>query len=141
VTIGLPADMDRFLGESANRTPPPLFSRLLAGPATKGTDRIEIILKDGGVSTDIYGAVLVAIKNLVPPMEHLERAVNQEVQRITKSSVSGTRVNNAVRQINKIAYEHRGVSDPVLRVRDDKLFIQDAMLAFYLNHGAWTPSK
>src|SRR4051812_43975984 len=126
----LPKDLEQFLGECAERAVPPLFPRLLAGAATKGVDRSEIILKDGNISTDIYGAVLTAIKNLVPPMQHLERTVNSEVQRITRSSVNGARVNNALRQMNKVAYEQRGVSDPVLRLRDDTVYIHDASLAF-----------
>lgn len=141
VTLSLPADLDRFLGESADRSAPPLFPRLLAGPATKGTGRKAIRLRTEALSTDIYGAVLAAIRNLVPPMQHLERNVHAEVQRITLDVVAAPRVNNALRQMNDIAFERRGVSDPVLRLRDDMLFIQDAMLAFYLRHGSWSPAK
>jgi hypothetical protein len=141
LAMALPADFDRFLAGCADRMVPSIFPRLLAGPNPKGTMREPIRLRDGGVSTDIYGAVLVAIRNLVPPMTLLERAVSTEVQRVASSNVARGRVTSALNQLNTIAFERRGDSDPVLRLRDEQLYIQDAILAFYLRHGSWSPSK
>jgi hypothetical protein len=139
--VALPVDFDGFLAACADRMVPSIFPRLLAGPHPKGSGREPVQLREGGVSTDIYGAILVAIRNLVPPMNLLERAVSAEVQRATLSNVARGRVTSALTQMNKVAFERRGDSDPVLRLRDEQLYIEDAILAFYLRHGSWSPAK
>lgn len=141
MVMALPADFDVFLAGCADRMVPAIFPRLLAGPNPKGTERAPIKLRDKGVSTDIYGAVLVAIRNLVPPMTILERDVSTEVQRVTSTNVVRGRVTSALSQMNTIAFDRRGDSDPVLRLRDQQLYIQDAILTFYLRHGSWSPAK
>ena len=115
-------DVDRFLGDAADRAVPPLFQHLLVGPATKGTKRTSISLRDSAIATDIYGAFLVALRNLVPPMEHMERKISSEVQRIVTTSITSRRVNNALRQMDEIASQRRGISDPFLRLRDNTVW-------------------
>ncbi|MER6936515.1 hypothetical protein ABTX24_13455 [Nocardioides sp. NPDC127514] len=141
LALAPPVDFDRFLAGCADRMVPSIFPRLLAGPNPKGTERAPIRLKEGGISTDIYGTVLVAIRNLVPPMTLLERDVSTEVQRVTSTNVVRGRVTSALNQMNTIAFERRGDSDPVIRLRDQQLYIQDAILTFYLRHGSWSPAK
>lgn len=139
VTVAVPADFDGFLAESAERAQWAILPKLLAGPA--GSNRVAMFLRPDGTRTDIYGAVLVAIKNLTPPLSHSEREIFQEVNRILTWNVQGVQVTNALEGMHKIAERERGESDPVLRRRDGTLFIEDSGFAFYLNHGPWSPEK
>ncbi len=139
VTVSLPLDFDTFLAQSAERAQWAILPKLLAGPA--GSNRVPLFLGPDKIRTDIYGAVLVAIKNLTPPLSHSERQIYQEVNRILTYTVQGVQVTNALDGMHKIAERERGESDPVLRRRDGTLFIEDSGFAFYLNHGPWSPEK
>lgn len=134
-----PIDMDSFLNESAERARWGILEKLLAGPPR--SNRVDQRLRKDGTITDIYGAVLVAIKNLTPPLNHPEYAVYQEVLRICSTTVQSIQVSNALEGMHKIADRERGDSDPVLRRRGGQLYIEDSGFAFYLNHGSWSPEK
>jgi hypothetical protein len=139
VTVSLPVNFDAFLAESAERAQWAILPKLLAGPA--GSNRVPLFLRPNRIRTDIYGAVLVAIKNLTPPLSHSEREIYQEVNRLLTYNVQNVQVTNALEGMHKIAERERGESDPVLRRRDGTLFIEDSGFAFYLNHGPWSPEK
>ena len=139
VNVQLPEDIHLFLRESAARAEWAILPKLLAGPA--GSNRVPLFLQPLRTRTDIYGAVLVAIKNLTPPLSHPEREIYQEVNRILTTNVQTVQVTNALDGMHKIADRARGESDPVLRRRDGTLFIEDSGFAFYLKHGPWSPEK
>jgi hypothetical protein len=138
-TLTGPDNMDIFLNESAERAKWGILPKLLAGPPR--STRVDQILKSDHSVTDIYGAVLVAIKNLTPPLSHTDYRIYQEVVKICSTTVQNIQVSNALDGMHKIADRERGDSDPVLRRRDGKLFIEDSGFAFYLNHGTWSPVK
>lgn len=137
----LPSDFQGMLSDLADKIAPSIFPKLLDGPNPKGRERDGIHIKPEGYITDIYGAVLLALKNLVPPMNLLERAVSNEVQRISRENVVSGRVTSALNQMSKISFDRRGDSDPVLVARDQAVYIQDSVLAFYLRHSNWTAIK
>ncbi|NRH34931.1 ATP-binding protein [Rhodococcus sp. MS13] len=139
LSLAGPSDLKTFLSESAERARWGILPKLLAGPA--GSNRVDLTIRDGHTNTDIYGAVLVALKNLTPPLNHTEREVYQEVNRICTKSVQTVQVSNALEGMHKIADREKGDSDPVLRRRDKMVFIEDSGFAFYLNHGSWSPLK
>lgn len=135
--IDLPQDLPRFLRLCADRTEPPVFARLLAGPRSKGTERQPIKMRDG-VVTDIYGALMMTVKELLPAMEMTDRAIKLAMDRLCVTRVNVDRIANALSQISKIANSERGQSDPVLRMKEGKLYIVDPFFAFYLVHSSWS---
>lgn len=136
-----PEHSGELLASLADRMAPSIFNKLLEGPNPKGTRRNSLALAASRDETDIYGALLLSLRNLIPPMQLLDRDIIAEVNRISTDDVVKSRVTNALKQIDSIAQSRRGDSDPVIRVRDERVFIQDSILAFYLKHGTWEASS
>jgi energy-coupling factor transporter ATP-binding protein EcfA2 len=136
VVVEVPKNAREFLRRSADRTEPDVFSKLLAGPKTSGMDRKGISLKDGR-ETDIYGAVLSAVKARAAKPRLSDREIKTAMGEIANTTVAVNRITNALVQISKIADENRGERDPVLRFQDEQLYVVDPFLAFYLANGSW----
>lgn len=134
--VELPAERDQLLTASAKRTEPPLFAQVLAGARTKGQERVEIAFQDG-TSADVYGAVLRAVRELLPLRKLTDRQIKDKLDSLTVNKVTGQRIGSALFQIDKIAEEDRGEGDPSLRYRDGTLYVLDPFFAFYLAHGSW----
>jgi hypothetical protein len=136
----LPEERGELLRSSARRTEPPLFAQVLAGARTKGQERVQIELRDGS-EVDIYGAVLRAVRELLPDSEMTDRQIKEKMDALTVSKVSGQRIGSALFQIDKIAEADRGGGDPSLRYQDGTLYVLDPFFAFYLAHGPWEPER
>jgi molybdopterin-guanine dinucleotide biosynthesis protein len=136
-TLDIPENLDDLLERAAEASEPPFFEKLIEGKATKGNKRKQIILKAGSRRTDIYGIVIEALRNITPPMAHSVREIQAEVNNLTGEVIKKGRITNVLKGLDSIASKHKGASDPVLSYQDEKLYIEDSVFAFYLNHGPW----
>jgi len=136
----LPEERGQLLTASARRTEPPLFAQVLAGARTKGQERVKIALKDG-TTVDVYGAVLRAVRELLPSRKMTDRQIKDKLDSLTTDKVAGQRIGSALFQIDKIAEEDRGEGDTSLRYRDGTLYVLDPFFAFYLAHGPWEAAR
>ncbi|WP_280209158.1 hypothetical protein [Nocardia cyriacigeorgica] len=144
-TITLPDDFPDFLTRSAERSKWDILSRLLEG--RKGSGRITLTLAGHEGTTDIYGAVLVALRDVGSGMAVSERAIFNKVKELCNEPIQGPQVTNALSGMSKIAAQESKGWDPVLRYvpadayQDAKVFIEDSGFSFYLHHGNWSPIK
>jgi hypothetical protein len=134
--VQAPPDWEDFFRRIANRTEPAVFEKLLKGPNPRGQERIKRELQDGR-KTDIYGAVLYALKLLGPK----PRIRYQEIVRVLDTELiepaRGQQVTSSLGHMASIAKEARGSGDAALDYKNDELFILDPFLLFYLRYGSW----
>ncbi|WP_131590607.1 hypothetical protein [Mycolicibacterium setense] len=136
-TISVPSNLQDLLRAAAIASEPPFFAKLIEGRPTRGKVRSAVKLTDSETETDIYGVVMQALRNITPPMEHTLREIQQEVNRLSMDTVKRGRITSVLRGLDAIASKNAGDSDPVLSYKDERLYIEDSVFAFYLNHGPW----
>ncbi|WP_146240000.1 ATP-binding protein [Prauserella flavalba] len=126
---------EAFFRRIANRITPPVFDRLLAGPKSRGQERIDRPFKDG-FTTDIYGAVLRAIAMTGPKTILTYQEITRRLDAELKEDVpSAQQVSNTLRHMSTIAEAERGAGDPAVAYKDDRFYVLDPFLAFYLRWG------
>ncbi|MGV9827176.1 hypothetical protein [Gordonia sp. NPDC003429] len=136
-SINIPDNLHALLRTAATASEPPFFEKLLEGLPTRGKDRKAVHLHGMDEPTDVYGVVMKALQELTPPMQHSVRDIQNQVNQYTSETVKRGRITSVLRGLDKIAQASKGDSDPALSFKDDKLYIEDSVFAFYLNHGPW----
>ncbi|GAA4411466.1 hypothetical protein GCM10023168_32380 [Fodinibacter luteus] len=131
-----PKDLQQFYRNIATRYIPGVFDALRRGPRTKGQPRLPRKLKSGG-TTDIYGAVLYGISKIGAVREVSTQDLSRAISELFEDAPTTQNVAFALGQMNTIAENGRGASDPALAYRDDTLFMSDPFLSFYLRFGQW----
>lgn len=121
---------------TARRTSPPIFEKLLSGPKTRGQPRIHRPFKDGN-KVDIYGAILLAVAKIGSK----ESITYQEIRKVLAQELESNmpqpqQVVSTLTQMSNIANKARGSGDPAVAYKDDKLYLLDPFLEFYIRWGA-----
>jgi hypothetical protein len=135
-----PADWNEFFSRIANRSVPAVFSRLLAGPRTRGQERIDRTLKDGRV-TDIYGAVLYAVAKTGPKTSIRYQDIARIMESELVNPVPSQQITSCLFHMAEIADRERGSGDAAVAYKDDVFYLLDPFLAFYLRFGDWDPTR
>lgn len=133
-----PQPIEDFYEAVAVSIVPGLFESLRTGPKTKGQPRKTRKLKTEN-ETDIYGLILYAISQMGPlsliTLPQLMYKVNELVKPDFAPNSQG--VSSALNHMLKIAKDDRRNGDLAIDYKDDKIYIADPFLSFYLRFGAW----
>jgi hypothetical protein len=143
VELDPPNDWDSFLMSVAVRfTDDQAYRELVRGPQAR-KDRIERVLSESGETTDIYGAVMLAIRVTGPIEELPYNTLRDSLRELLDDLPQKEQVTNTLRHMTAIADarardEHgRLHRDPVLewQAEKDTLFIADPFFAFRVRFG------
>lgn len=138
-----PEDWDSFLMSIAVRfTGDQVYRELVRGPQAR-KDRIERSLRETGETTDIYGAVMLAIRRTGPVEEVAYNTLRDNLRDLLDELPQKEQVTNTLRHMTAIAYERardehdRLHRDPVIEWQPEKdtLFIADPFFAFRVRFG------
>ncbi|GAA1392011.1 hypothetical protein [Luteococcus peritonei] len=142
IPVGAPPQYDTFYRRVANRNVPGVFSALKAGPRSKGQPRLARNFRSG-VTTDIYGAILYGISQMDGDREISTQALGRIISAgiIDVQPPTLQQISSALGKMKEIAADNRGKSDAALDYVDDRLYIADPFLAFYISHGSWDYPK
>lgn len=142
-TLVEPTDWDEFLSVVAVRyTHDETYRSLVRGPQTR-KDRIERRMRLSNQMTDIYGAVMAALRAVAPVEEIEYNALRDALRRLLKDLPPKEQVTNTLRHMSDIADElardehGRLRRDPLLEWRHDRdtLYVTDPFFAFRLRFG------
>lgn len=138
-----PDDWPSFLGEIAVRhTDDQTYRDLARGPQSR-KDRVPRTLKDSSETTDIYGALISAIRASGPAGELTYNGLRDILRDLLHELPQKEQITNSLKHMTTIAHQHacdeygRLKRDPVLEWQPDKdaLFIADPFFAFRVRHG------
>lgn len=137
-TIAAPDQWVSFLERLATRTRPPIFLKLLEGKKPRGTERLMRRFVEDQREFDIYGCVLRAIQKLGAKAVTTYAEINQL---LTAPAVlpapNGQQVGGALAHMSEIADGLRGTGDPAFVYKDERAYLVDPFLRFYLSRGGW----
>jgi hypothetical protein len=142
-TVRGPDNWNAFLEEIAVRhTDDQVYIDLVRGPQSR-KDRIERTLKGGGATTDIYGAVMAAIRSTGPAEQIPYNVLRDAMRELLSDLPQKEQTTNTLKHMSTIAYAHaldefkRLKRDPVLEWQPDKdtLFIADPFFSFRVRFG------
>jgi hypothetical protein len=142
-TLVEPADWNDFLSVVAVRyTHDETYRRLVRGPQTR-KDRSERRLRFSGQTTDIYGAVMAALRAVDPSEEIEYNMLRNALRQLLEELPPKEQVTNTLRHMSDIARElardehGRLRRDPLLEWRQDRdtLYVTDPFFAFRLRFG------
>ena len=138
-----PDDWDSFLAEIAVRyTDDQTYRDLARGPQSR-KDRVPRTLKDSTETTDIYGALIAAIRESGPDEELTYNGLRDILRDLLDELPQKEQITNSLKHMTAIAHQHacdeygRLKRDPVLEWQPEKdtLFIADPFFAFRVRHG------
>lgn len=136
VAINVPPGLDGMVRDAATESEPFAFRDILSGSNTKGEARKPIELTTGKY-TDSYGITLLAIRDLLPPMNLRFKAIREKVTELAVRPVAKERITVALRGMSKVADSKKGNADPIFSYRDEVAYIEDPLFAFFLRYGDW----
>ncbi|CUU67362.1 hypothetical protein [Corynebacterium variabile] len=129
--------LDRVVSDVSNQIEPSVFRHLLKGPEGKPRDPITTTK---GITTDIYGLILLALRESIPPMAINERDIRSCAAKLSTISITTNRITSALGYLAEIAITKQGDSDPVFTYNEEEriAYIDDSILGFFLKYGDWT---
>lgn len=145
------SDVSTFMGRVAKSLRPRIFTSLLQGQKSRGTDRVVRYIKD--FTTDYYGVALAAIREVdrmatqearagfgsvgIDYRSLLSRA--KEVDTTEDRNIDSRALRNALENMSSIAEDNRAQGDPALKFDPirDRLFLDSSFLSFYLRWADW----
>ena len=93
---------------------------------------------DDQVELDIYACVLRAIQKLGAKATTTYAEINQYLTEPTVTPApQGQQVGGTLTSMSEIAEELRGTGDPALVYKDERAYLVDPFLRFYLSRGGW----
>lgn len=143
ITVREPSDWDGFLAEIAVRhTDDQTYRDLARGPQSR-KDRVPRAVKDRSETTDIYGALISAIRASGPAEELTYNRLRDILRDLLEELPQKEQITNPLKHMTAIAHRHacdeygRLKRDPVLEWQPerDTLFIADPFLSFRVRHG------
>ncbi|WP_439030382.1 hypothetical protein [Gordonia terrae] len=138
IQLDIPGNLATVVRDAATESEPFAFQDILSGRNTKGEARKPISLVEGG-HTDSYGITLMAIRDLIPPLNLRFKTIREKVSELADQTVAKERIVTALRGMSAVADDKKGNADPIFSYRDEVAYIEDPMLAFYLKFGDWQP--
>lgn len=136
VLITLPGNLGKIVQDAATESEPFAFQDVLSGSNTKGEARKPISLVSGKY-TDSYGITLMAIRELIPPLNLRFKTIREKVSELASQTVAKERIVTALTGMSKVANSRKGNADPIFSYRDEVAYIEDPLLAFFLKYGDW----
>lgn len=136
VALTLPSNLAKIVRDAATESEPFAFQDILSGSNTKGEARKPILLTSGEY-TDSYGITLMAIRELIPPLNLRFKTIREKVSELANQTVAKERIVSALTGMSKVADNKKGNADPIFSYRDEVAFIEDPLLAFFLKYGNW----
>lgn len=139
-----PSDWEVFLADVAGRyTDDRGYSDLVRGPQSR-KDRAQRTLKEGGGTTDIYGAVMAAIRETGPAERLSYNGLRDALREVLEDLPQKEQITNPLKHMTMIAHRRaqdefgRMSRDPVLewRPEDEMLHVVDPFFAFRVRFGA-----
>ncbi|MFB8276986.1 hypothetical protein [Nocardia colli] len=138
--ISIPENFEIILRDAATGSEPFAFGAVLAGRNTKGEPRKPIHLKSGG-NSDIYGIVMMAIRDRIPPLILNFSDIRTAVNELADEIVVKQRIVAALSGMSAKAEKNKGETDPIFSYRDETAYLEDPLFAFHLKYGDWQESK
>ncbi len=136
--VHAPDQWESFLKRLASRTRPPIFQKLLEGKKPHGTNRLMRRFAGDQVDLDIYACVLRTIQKLGAKATTTYAEINQYLTEPTVSPApQGQQVGGTLTSMSEIADELRGTGDPAFVYKDERAYLVDPFLRFYLSRGGW----
>ena len=125
-----------FLSRVATRRKPGIFEKFATGKDSRGQERKVLKLMDGQ-STDIYGAILLTLKNFRSSRKVDFKELSSEMGTLIQNAPPASSGSQTLGHLADIAEKNRGQGDPALTYIKPELEIVDPVLSFYIHNADW----